>query len=115
MEAYNETLEQLREWVVREILMPLMERQWLLAGYYPASLEPKITWKAKASVTAQEILNVADAAMRLKILGMPDKMIWDLLAKFLPGVDAKTLAAEVKPEDGDAGRFANILAGFGGG
>ena len=115
MESYNETLEQRRQWVVSEILRPLFELQWLLDGYLPESLEAEITWKAKAAITAQEILNVADAAMRLRILGVPEKIIWSVLARFIPGFDAATLAAEVQPGDSDPGRFANILAGFGGG
>jgi hypothetical protein len=114
-EAYNESLEQLREWVVSELLQPLVERQLLLLGYFPESLELKITWKSKAAITAKEILDVADAAMRLRILGLPQERIWDLLARFVPGVDAETLAAEVDPADTDPSRFSNILAGFGGG
>ncbi len=113
--AYNDTLEQLREWVVSEILRPLVELQLLLAGYFPDGLKIEITWKAKAAVTAQDILNVADAAMRLRLMGMPQEMIWKLLARFIPGIDAETLIKEINPEDGDAGRFDNILKGFGGG
>jgi len=115
MESYNETLEQRRQWVVSEILRPLFELQWLLDGFLPESLEAEITWKAKAAITAQEILSVADAAMRLRILGVPETIIWSVLARFIPGFDAATLAAQVQPGDSDAGRFANILAGFGGG
>lgn len=114
LEEYQETLEQLRTWVVSELIRPLLERQWLLAGVYPPGLDYQVTWKAQAAVTPREILEVTDAAMRLRMLGMPEEMVWNVLARFLPGIDGEMISQAVQANAGgeDAARFDAILGGL---
>lgn len=116
LEEYQETLEQLRVWVVSELIKPLLERQWLLAGILPEGLDYDITWKAQAAVTPREILDVADAAMRLRLLGFPEEMVWNVLARFLPGIDSemisKAVQARIGNEADDAGRIDAIMGGL---
>lgn len=111
---YRESLEQLREWVTAELVRPLLERQWLLAGIYPEGLDYQVIWKTQAAVTAQDILAVADAAMRLRLMGLPDELIWNVMARYLPGVDAELLDKTVAGTADDPARYASILAGFSG-
>lgn len=115
LEEYQETLEQLRTWVVSELIRPLLERQWLLAGILPAGLDYQVSWKAQAAVTPREILEVTDAAMRLRMLGMPEEMIWNVLARFLPGIDGEMISQAVQANSSggeDANRFDAILGGL---
>lgn len=112
--AYRENLEQLREWVTAELVLPLLERQWLLAGIYPPGLEYDLVWKAQSAVSAREILDVIDAAMRMRLMGLPDALIWQVLARFLPGVNADLLNQTVASTGDDPARYASILAGFSG-
>lgn len=116
LEEYQETLEQLRVWVVSELVKPLLERQWLLAGILPEGLDYDITWKAQAAVTPREILDVADAAMRLRLLGFPEDLVWNVLARYLPGIDSEMISQAVQARIGndadDAGRLDAILGGL---
>jgi hypothetical protein len=115
LDEYRETLEQLRVWVVSELIRPLLERQWLLAGILPEGLDYDITWKAQAAVTPREILDVADAAMRLRLLGFPEEMVWNVLSRFLPGIDSEMISQAIQAREGggdDAGRMDAILGGI---
>jgi hypothetical protein len=113
---YDETLEQLREWVTTELVKPVLERQWLLQGIYPPSLIYSIEWKHKRLVTAQDVAAVASAAMQLRLLGVRDAIIWQLLTMYLPGLDIGDPAnGDVQPEGADAERIAAALNNLRGG
>lgn len=109
--AYDETVEQLREWVTAELVRPLLEIQWLLQGIYPPSLNYSIKWQTKRILTPQDILAVGQAAMQLRIVGVREEVIWTILAHFLPGVDVADLAASTDQAGGDTERFDQILSG----
>lgn len=109
---YDEALEQLRPWVEREIVKPLIELQWLLMGIWPQGLRYTIQWKEKRIVSAADVRDIADAALKLKALGLRDEIIRQVLGRFLPGVDADSLMDDVGGDEreGTAEVMARSLA-----
>lgn len=107
-EEYDESLDDGREWVTEEFLKPLLERQWLLQGIYPASVEYKIIWRKAKSLSPTDLRDLADAGSRLKVLGVKDEIIQLLMASFLRDVDIDLLNS-----DGfSAEQFAKSLQGI---
>ncbi len=121
-EQYDEMLEQQREWVSDQLIQPLLERQWLLAGILPEGLDYKIEWKQKRQVTAADVKDIAEAAMRLRLIGVPEEVVVAVLMQFLPGVDMEMLTLtgdggqgalrQGSGQGGDAGRLGEILQGL---
>jgi len=107
-EQYEEILNQGREWTTIEIIQPLLERQWLMQGILPASVDYKIIWRKAKSITPADLRDLADAGSRLKVLGVKDEVIQLLMASFLRDVDVDLLNS-----DGfSAQRFAKSLQGI---
>ena len=48
---YDETLFQVREWAADQIVIPLLEREWLLAGILPETLTYAVTWPTSKPIT----------------------------------------------------------------
>jgi hypothetical protein len=116
-EQYDEALLGLQQWVTDQIVKPLLELQWLLAGIWPEALEYEIEWKSKKLLTATDIRDLADAALKLRALGLTPNVVWQLLAKFFPGVDLMDLLAQADATDPTAGnaspgRMANTADRF---
>lgn len=105
---YAETQEDGREWITEQIVKPLLERQWLLQGIFPASVNYEIIWRKAKSLSPTDLRDLADAMMRLRVLGVKEDIIQSLLAQFLPGVDLEILAGEGM----DSERFADMLKGL---
>jgi hypothetical protein len=95
-EQYRRALEQITQWVEDELVVPLLERQWLLAGILPEGLDYEIIWKIKSSLTAADLRDAADAALRLMALGLGQEAVFEILGKFLPGIDLSALASETE-------------------
>lgn len=107
-EAYEETLNQGREWATTEIIQPLIQREWMLHGIYPANVKYKIIWRKAKSLSPTDLRDLADAAMRLRVLGMKEETIQLVLASYLRDVDI-----EIMSGDGmDSTAFANNLKGL---
>lgn len=106
---YDETLEQLRPWVEREIVKPLVELQWLLMGIWPRGLKYSIQWTEKRLISAEDVRNIADATLKLKALGLPDEVIWQVLGRFLPGVDLNALMGDSDEREGSVDVMAQSL------
>lgn len=107
-EAYEETLNQGREWATVQIIQPLIEREWLLNGILPADVKYKIVWRKAKSLSPTDLRNLADAASRLRILGVKEETIQLILASYLRDVDL-----EIMNGDGlDSAAFANNLKGL---
>jgi hypothetical protein len=107
-DQYEETLNQGREWTTVEIIQPLLEREWLLHGILPASVEYKIIWRKAKSITPTDLRDLADAGSRLKVLGVKDEIIQLLMAGYLRDVDIDILNS-----DGfSAEQFAKSLQGI---
>ena len=107
--AYEATLTAGRDWIETEIIRPLLERQWLLKGILPESVEYKIVWRTAYQLSPADLRDVTDAAMRLRLLGVDERVIRSVLAQVLPGVDADLLAND---EAIDTERFAAMLKGL---
>lgn len=107
-EQYDETLEALRPWIQKEILRPLFELEWLLAGILPETLTVAYHWKAKRVLKPADLRDIADAALRLRALGLPDPAIWGLIQQFLPDVDIEALLA---PQGDESEGGAAVMAG----
>lgn len=107
-EQYDNILSQGREWTTIEILQPLLERQWLMQGILPATVDYKIIWRKAKSITPADLRDLADAGSRLKVLGVKDEIIQLLMASFLRDVDVDLLNS-----DGfSAEQFAKSLQGI---
>lgn len=90
-EEYEETLRQGREWVTAQILRPLLERQWMLMGILPAAVDYRIIWRTAKSLTPADLRDLADAGARLKLLGVKDEIIQQMMATYIQNVDTDLL------------------------
>jgi hypothetical protein len=107
MAEYEETLVQLREWVTAELVAPILELQWMLAGIYPPSLEYSIQWRMKQEPTASDVEAITRAAMQMQLLGWQPEVVARIVSRFLPDVEPDELVSE--PEADGAGRVAGIM------
>jgi hypothetical protein len=107
-EQYEEILNQGREWTTLQIIQPLLERQWLMQGILPASVEYKVIWRKAKSLSPADLRDLADAGSRLKLLGVKDEIIQVLMASFLRDVDVDILNSNGFSVD----QFANNLKGL---
>lgn len=108
---YEETLDQLREWMTENFIKPLLERQWLLQGILPESVQYSIIWRPRVNITPVLIRDLADALLKLKLLNVPEEDINAILTYFLPGVEIDALTAAATA-GGDSERLAGMLKGL---
>ncbi|HAE59362.1 MAG TPA: hypothetical protein DCG54_07610 [Anaerolineae bacterium] len=113
-EEYDETLDVLRTWVSSQVIVPLLELEWLLHGIYPPSVKYTIEWRAKSIVKAADIRDITDAAMRLRILGYSEEVVRAVVSLFLPNIDPDMLDAGADDQDA-AQRMADIMQQMRGG
>lgn len=107
-DEYDETLTDGRDWITEDLVIPLVERQWLLKGILPASVDYKIIWRKAKGITPTMLRDLADGMMRMRVLGVKEEIIQSLLAQFLPDVDL-----DIMTGDGmDTTAFANNLKGL---
>lgn len=109
-QQYDETLDSVKEWVGDQLVRPLLELEWLLHGIVPEFLDYTISWETKAIITPDDILKIAQAAQVLRGLNVPEPVIAQIMARFLPGIDAEMLAG-MEPDDSD--RLAAIASQLG--
>jgi hypothetical protein len=109
-EQYDEALGELRPWLQYEILTPLFELAWLLAGILPETLAVEYHWKAKHVLKPADLRDIADAALRLRALGLGEAAIWSLVQRFLPEIDLDaTLAPHGDESEGGAAAMNGSL------
>ena len=113
LDQYNRSLEALTQWTEDEFVKPLLEREWLLHGIYPQGLTYEIEWKAKANTTPADLRNISDAIVRLKALSVPDKLIWAIVARYLPWLDLTTILEQDQPLTVDDTQAARLSASLG--
>jgi len=107
-EEYEETLSQGREWLTAQVLKPLLERQWLLQGILPETVDYKIIWRTAKSLSPADIRDLGDGLARLRVLGVKEEVVQQIAAMFLRGVDE-----EMMNGDGmDSAAFAQALQGI---
>ena len=95
-DQYHDTLDGIAAWLDDQFLIPLIERQWLLQGVWPASVRYEITRPSRTPITAALLAAAGDAAGKLKAAGLPKRTVFDLLAKIVPGLDVEAIMAELE-------------------
>jgi hypothetical protein len=93
-DAYEDTLNQGRE--------------WLLNGIFPADVEYKIIWRKARTLSPADLRDLADAAARLRVLGVKEDVVQVILASYLQDVDLDILSGEGL----DSAAFAQNLKGI---
>jgi hypothetical protein len=107
-EEYENNLSQGREWVTAQVIQPLLERQWLLKGILPASVDYEIVWRTAKPLTPADIRDLADGLARLRVLGVKEEVIQQIAAMYLKNVDTEFMSG-----DGfSAEQFAKSLQGI---
>ena len=109
-EEYESLLGQARDWTAAEIIVPLLERQWLLKGILPESVIYSISWKQTNGLTPQDVGVVVDTAMKMRVLGLKDEMILAFIQKYLPGASMADLSD--MQDMGQSQRYADMLKGL---
>lgn len=116
LEQYERALESISDWVVDQLVEPLLTRQWLLQGIWPQGIDYEIRRGYMKPLVPADVVAVADALMKLKStqLFQPDMLI-DLGATMLPHIDAELakaeLAAAMTAQPDEIDRIGRILAG----
>ena len=89
---YDDTLVQVREWAADQIITPLLEREWLLAGILPESLTYAVTWPTAKPITPGDLATLVAAVNAMRATGWSDEAIWSMVEPFLPDeIDRDTL------------------------
>lgn len=96
LEQYERALEGVSRWVSDQLLMPILEVQWLLKGIWPGNLDYQINWASKKTINAETLLKVAQAGVALRALGWPDEFIIRILSPLVPGLDSEALIAAME-------------------
>lgn len=81
---YEQTLSDTRNWITDQIIRPILERQWLLAGILPDALDYQITWTVAHELTADDLLKLVEAMGKMVELGLDRAAVWALLSGHLP-------------------------------
>ncbi len=84
---YDDVLDGIASWLDDQFLIPLLERQWLLQGIWPASLRYTIERPSRTPITALLLQNAGTAVKGLIDAGLPERIVYELLAKIVPGID----------------------------
>lgn len=115
-EQYRNALESVATWAQEQLVVPLLELQWLLAGILPETLTYSIQWAHKRPVTPQDVREAAEAVTRLKAMQLlTEETLLRILALALPDFDpeaeAKALAAQraAQPQPDEVGRMGGLL------
>lgn len=103
-EEYHAALESLCGWVGKQLLQPLLERQWLLDGFWPDSYAHTFQWGTKKTISAATLNAIATALGNLKAAGLlsQETALW-VLAQFLPGFDPDAELDRIAEELATAG------------
>lgn len=90
-DQYHDTLDGIAAWLDDQYLIPLLERQWMLQGIWPASLRYTIERPPRRPLTAAMLESAASAVAALRTAGVPDRIAYELLARLIAGVDVDRL------------------------
>jgi hypothetical protein len=105
---YDRACEELSRWASEQIVRPLIERQWLLKGIWPAALDWEIEWASKEPMTAVSFGEAAKALAALRLTGLfSDETLLRMFARFVPDFDVETeLAALQQKQANELARVA---------
>ena len=103
-EQYGEVLGSVRGWLAAELVLPLLERQWLFLGIWPDALEVDVQWKTKKEASATDLAEMARFAATIKAGGLltPETLL-RIMATRLPDFDVEAeiaaLAAQAQERE----------------
>lgn len=97
-EQYDGHKEQKSQWVAGQFVKPLIERQWLLKGIWPGSLDWDVEWSSKQPLQALMLKDAGDAMLKLKALGLPEETVIHLLSLFVPDMNADEVLKQMQME-----------------
>jgi hypothetical protein len=106
LEQYDRALAQITQWCEIDILRPIMDTELLLHGLLPETAPYDLIWKSKQQTTAGDLDKIADAILKLKGLGVPDDLLWSIVARYLPWLDVEAIISGIET-DGQADRLAD--------
>jgi hypothetical protein len=101
-QQYERTLESMTEWLQAQVVEPLVQLEWLLAGIYPDSVEYEFVWKSKQPFTAKNLKAAAEAGVALQALGYDPDVINSVLSRFMPGLDSLVGMGGMPPQSNEA-------------
>jgi len=94
---YLRKLEMLFDWVVDQIIRPVFDLQLLLKGILPESVTYSIQPPDRSTETYAEVL---DGSVKLKSLGLPNRVILQNLKKVITDLDVDAVLEEMENEQG---------------
>ncbi len=111
-EQYRRGLESVCTWVTGQFVKPLVERQWLLRGIWPAALTWTAEWANKQPLTATDMDMAAKALVSLRATSLlTEETMLRLLSHVLPDFDvAAELKALAKQRPDEVGRMGQMAA-----
>lgn len=81
---YDETLEQVRGWAAGEIILPILEREWLLHGILPETLAVSVGWPSYRNVPPSELSALVTAVNDMRTAGWSADAIWAMVEPYVP-------------------------------
>jgi len=105
-------LEEIDDWIDDEIIKPVIELQLLLLGILPESVTYSIVWPDRSNETFSDVI---DGAVKIKSLGLPNKVMLQLLKKVITDMDVDSVleemdAAKEQNQAKETDAIANSLA-----
>lgn len=96
-EQYDRALTSVTQWVQDQLVIPLLERQWLLQGIWPKGMTYEVTWAVKQPLTVEGLLKLGEALVKLQASGLFDEeTLIRLAARIVPGLDVEMLLLALK-------------------
>ena len=96
---YEDAIESVQGWLEAEILLPLLERQWLMLGIWPDALTVAFQWKQKKRPTPTGMKDMAAFAASIKAAGLlTDATLLHILATVLPDFDGDAEIAAIEAQ-----------------
>jgi hypothetical protein len=107
LESYEEALPFVNEWLELQIIIPLLETEWLLKGLWPGAIEYEIVWAGEekkqaakevkrveaAKGKAEAAKAIAEAGQKLLSLGWQESAVAEIMADML-----NELGLEIDPK-----------------
>ncbi len=89
---YLRKLEMVEDWINDQVIKPIIDLQLLLIGILPESVTYEIQWPDRSMET---FLEVVDAVVKLKSLGLPDRLVLQVLKKVVTDMDIESVLEEM--------------------
>jgi len=103
-DEYHSALESLSSWMGAEIVVPLLQRQWLLSGIWYESYPYELEWGTKKTISARVLREVSIALQTLRAQNMLSlETSLRVLARFIPDFDPTAEIDRIEQEAAEMG------------